>query len=464
MSLIPAALAAAPWPQPKWMVLTRADESYFGAEFERLWLPWRATKTTQWTGGEHPREIALNELADWSWLDLPEATFLRKVDLSQPSPLWWARRLCGCQDASGGWGKHKELRREPATSRARGSMPPVGACWNGAGDLARVMSRMEVINHFASSRVEELPSFRALCNALKALGIAAAVKALRLRRKGRMFICDVGCGKGGDVGKWMPHRPKKLLGLDGSSSCIAEARGRHCNLVSNGRGCMDASFEAMDLCSREGGHLPVASGEADIVCSHFFLQFAAAEQNVFERVISECARVLAPGGVFLCLVPDGDRILSLLRGEEVCPCFGHFHLRKCVAVDYGADAAAFGMAYCFSLGNEGCTEYVLLPALLEERLREAGFEGALPGGKISLPAQDFFLAHPEWDGIVSGITKGQSASHTDWLTLGLFRVFVASKSTPAEEIPREAEEPPPAPAKAPKRARKRRDTNAVRKS
>jgi SAM-dependent methyltransferase len=286
------------------------------------------------------------------------------------------------------------------------------------------MSRADIIEHFSALRVTTFAPFRALCNALKALGIAVAVKALRETRKGRICVCDVGCGKGGDVGKWMPHRPKALLGVDGSAPCIEEARARHANLVTNGRGSTEAAFRVVDLCS-PGAALPADSESVDVVCSNFFLQFAAEAREALERVLGECARVLAPGGVFLCIVPDGDRVWALLQSDGNDVGFGHFLIRKCRDVAYAPDGPPFGVAYNFSLGAEACTEFVLLPALLEAYLYKMGFAPALPGARFSMPAQAFFLEHP--GNAANGIVKGQSVSELDWLSMGLFRVFLARK-------------------------------------
>ena len=291
----------------------------------------------------------------------------------------------------------------------------------------RVMSSAEVVQHFTKSRVVELPSFRGLCNALKALGIAAAVKTLRETRKGRVSVLDIGCGKGGDVGKWMPHRPKAFLGVDGSESNIEEARARHTTFVANGRGSMPASFVAADLCAPRS-RLPVEDATIDIACSHFFFQFAAQREQMLDGLVLECARAVAPGGIFIGLIPDGDRILSLLQGTGNAFRFGHFHLRKCEGVDYSMKASPYGRAYGFSFGEQACTEYVLVPALLQKHLQAAGFEGVLSEGAMSIAAQDFFLQQSDRESVTANILKGQHASHTDWLTLGLFRVFIARRA------------------------------------
>lgn len=300
------------------------------------------------------------------------------------------------------------------------------------------MSTKEVLEFFSCSRVDKVPSFRALCNALKALSIAGSVRALRAQRKGRMCICDVGCGKGGDVGKWMPHRPKNLIGVDGSDQCVAEARTRYTNLVANGRGIMEAFFYTVDLCTASS-RLPVEDEGVDIVCSNFFMQFAAISSDVLLNVLGECHRVLPPGGIFVCLVPDGDRIWSLLQANGDSARFGHFHLRKCTGVSYESNASALGIAYRFSLGGEDCSEYVLFPTLLQRYLVDTGFVGALVQEAYSLPAQEYFLNYTDQAGVVDGILQGVSVSHMDWLSLGLFRVFVCRKGGPASS--KEEEQP-----------------------
>ena len=315
------------------------------------------------------------------------------------------------------------------------------------GGVAAIMSHAEILEHFGTARVQTLPTCRALCNALKALVIAAAVRALREVRRNRIIVCDVGCGKGGDVGKWMPHRPKKLIGVDGSKVCISEAQTRHNSMVTTGRGSMVAIFLAQDLCSRDVA-LPAEDGSVDIVCSHFFLQFAASDGAVLGALVADSYRCLAPGGVFVCLVPDGDRIFSLLAVGGDSERFGHFLFRKCSGMSYDVEGSAFGIAYAFSLGQDECTEYILFPALLERVLRDVGFVPVLPNGKLSSDAQEFFHEHLEDGAVVADVTRGQSCSHTDWLTLGLFRVFMCRKAPPPTEAPQE-------PTRAPARSRKR---------
>lgn len=267
------------------------------------------------------------------------------------------------------------------------------------------------------------------------MSISEAVRAWRGGNKGRLAVCDLGCGKGGDIGKWMPHRPKRLLGLDGSADCIREAMERHAAFLSKGRGCMPATFCCQDLCD-VGTPFPAADGEMDVVCSHFFMQYAMESAEVLGHVLAESCRACKPGGILLCLAPDGDRVLSLLSGDNVDVRFGHFILSRCAGTSYSGDACPYGIAYNFTLGDETCTEYLLPPLLLERRLAEHGFEPVFASGALSHPAQQFFASSPDNETLVDGIMQGQSCTHMDWLSLALFRVFLAKRvvpSAPAEE-------------------------------
>jgi len=83
------------------------------------------------------------------------------------------------------------------------------------------MTATQIIRFFEQTRVKELTSFRALCNALKAIVIEMAVAHWRRQGKGRMTVLDLGCGRGGDLRKWAGYRVKSFCGLDGSGTgCV----------------------------------------------------------------------------------------------------------------------------------------------------------------------------------------------------------------------------------------------------
>ena len=105
-----------------------------------------------------------------------------------------------------------------------------------------IMQRQEIIDYFSHTNVHYLHSFRALCNAFKALCIQVAVDVWKRSNKGRISVCDLACGKGGDICKWMQYRPRIFIGIDGSTKCIQEAERRHAKLLSTGQCCMKTMF------------------------------------------------------------------------------------------------------------------------------------------------------------------------------------------------------------------------------
>ena len=418
------------WPHEQWLLLTREaaqkvierpprvvpnmypDESFFGFELEALGLPWRRARITYCERtGAHAAWLLAEQL---KIARASGSIFARKVNMELPPKPRPAR---SCAKRAGQDGQAADaLRVEARAAQPSSTAQPSSKA---------VMETVAVLEHFGRSHMSLRPSFRSLCNGLKAIGCAAAVKALRQQRKGRPFVLDLGCGKGGDLQKWIGHRPRKLLGLDGSSICINEARERHARLTANGRGSMNAGYEVLDLCT-ESARLPVEEDAVDIVSLQFFLQFAACKQAVFKQLLNEVARVLAPGGIFFAIVPDGDRVYSLLeQSTETTISFGHFTLCHCDNVKYTLTSPAWGVAYSFSLGEEACTEFLLLPQLLEQELRARNL-APLDDAPLTWAAQDFFLSYPD-SSVAGGIIGTQQISHTDWLSLGLFRVALARK-------------------------------------
>jgi len=294
-------------------------------------------------------------------------------------------------------------------------------------------SRAKIIDHFSTTHFEELSSFRGLCNVLKAASINAAVRVWQKFNKGRPVVCDLGCGKGGDLNKWMMHRPKRWIGLDGSAACIEEAAKRHSQSVARGRGNMQTQLHTLDLCDTTQRY-PLEDASIDIMTSLFFIHFASESLQVFTHVLDEISRVLKPGGVVLILVPDGNRIWSLLES----PCsvqHGHFTLSRCDA-DWSLTSNIFGLTYQFALAGNACSEYVLFPRYLEEQLSDRGFETAFADAGLnqdesschrmnqSMGAQTFFTQSPDRAGLMRSMLRREGTSYYDWWSLGLFRVLL----------------------------------------
>lgn len=284
---------------------------------------------------------------------------------------------------------------------------------------ARPMTAAEIIRFFEQTRLRELASFRALCNALKAIVIEAAVAAWRLQGRGRMTVLDLGCGRGGDLRKWAGYRLKSYHGLDGSAPAIAEAKSRQETLVAQGKSSVAADFHVVELTTQA---VPLPSGSVDVISCMFFLQFAFATVTTARHVIAEVARVLRPGGVFCAILPDGDRVAQTLRGNSCLLPFGHFKLRRLYEEERLAAAAPpVGLAYDFMLSEQACTEYLVSEHYLRALLQDHGLELS-----ANEAAQQVFQQRGDSEAAAL-VLKDQRCSHVDWLSLGLFTVITARK-------------------------------------
>lgn len=282
------------------------------------------------------------------------------------------------------------------------------------------------IGYFSAPHVlPELMLFRGLCNGIKACAIEAAVKAVREERVPTLGVLDLGSGRGGDLAKLGRYRLRSYLGVDGCASSVLEARERHKRLITNGRSALPARFEALDFRKES---FPLDDGCTDIVTCQFALQFAFDAVASVRHLIAEVMRVLRPGGVFVGVFPDGDRIASLLSSSDASTIrFGHFRFGKFEGTKAALqnDPPA-NVPYTFYLGdNEGCPEYVVSPSYLHEMLDSNDFEPIL--SEHSLAAHDFYLALPENKKIVSAVMRKSGCSHDDWVTLGAFRVLLCRK-------------------------------------
>lgn len=293
--------------------------------------------------------------------------------------------------------------------------------------LAPVMSTDDILAFFENVRIKELSSFRSLCNALKAYLVKEAVDAWRAKASGRIRVLDLGCGRGGDLRKWASYRLRGFVGLDGGATCVEEAQARHAGLVAQGKSAVHAVFHVVDV-TREAW--PLETGSVNIVSSMFFLQFAFSSRHVAAHVLDEVARVLDDDGVLCGILPDGNRVTSLLQDRRAQTCFGHFRLQKCRRAAEAEADAPFGVAYNFALTKGACTEFVVSAKLLEELLTARGFVGAGAGGCFFEGAQQL-LARGAGSEVVATILHAQKCSQLDWLSLGFFTVLLARKSVAA---------------------------------
>jgi mRNA (guanine-N7-)-methyltransferase len=154
----------------------------------------------------------------------------------------------------------------------------------------------------------------------------------------RLLVVDLGCGKGGDLGKWQlaPQPVDLYVGLDPAEISIEQARDRYQGMR-NGRGqrgrrgnqLFHAEFQPKDCFGEWLGDLPIiqevgidanvgpggnlmssrwGGGGFDVVVSMFTMHYAFESEEKTRQMLRNVAGVLKKGGRFLGVGPNSDAI------------------------------------------------------------------------------------------------------------------------------------------------------------
>jgi mRNA (guanine-N7-)-methyltransferase len=172
-------------------------------------------------------------------------------------------------------------------------------------------------------------------------------------REGRLRVLDIGCGKGGDLGKWQkaPQPVELYVGVDPAEISIDQAKERYTEMRSGGgrggrgdrggRGgyqggrpqqTFHAEFFAEDAFTYSLGDLPIIrevgfgpgsrfgpTGGFDVVSMMFCMHYAFETEAKAKGMLANVAGSLKKGGRFLGVIPNSDILRS---GVEA------FHRRK----------------------------------------------------------------------------------------------------------------------------------------
>ncbi|KAL6714271.1 mRNA cap guanine-N7 methyltransferase [Lecanora helva] len=152
-------------------------------------------------------------------------------------------------------------------------------------------------------------------------------------------VLDIGCGKGGDLGKWQqaPQAVELYVGIDPAEISIDQARERYVQMRSGGgrggrggRGghhggrpqrTFDAEFFAEDAFTYSLGDIPIIrevgfgpgsrwgpGGGFDVVSMMFCMHYAFQTEAKAKGMLANVANSLKKGGRFLGVIPNSDVI------------------------------------------------------------------------------------------------------------------------------------------------------------
>lgn len=157
-------------------------------------------------------------------------------------------------------------------------------------------------------------------------------------------LLDLACGRGGDVHKWMSlGLLAHVTGLDVSSASVEEARRRLRAASRHPRaGQLECVFEQADLRRGWSG----TARQYDVVTCMFAMHYFFGSERDAHTLMRTAAAHLKDGGVFLGIVPDGQRINECIKYG---PQYDNGTMR--VRALWKGKPACFGSAYTFNISD-----------------------------------------------------------------------------------------------------------------
>jgi mRNA (guanine-N7-)-methyltransferase len=114
-------------------------------------------------------------------------------------------------------------------------------------------------------------------------------------------LLDVGCGRGGDLGKWIDGRVGYVRGIDVSDAEIDEARRRHFESYKK----LACDFE---VCATFGTEAYDSMTKYDCVTCMFALHFFFSDETTLDMFFRNVSMNLKEGGVLFGVTASGSRI------------------------------------------------------------------------------------------------------------------------------------------------------------
>lgn len=140
-------------------------------------------------------------------------------------------------------------------------------------------------------------------------------------------ILDIGCGKGGDLGKWEKSRKVELyVGCDPADVSIKQAKDRYAEMKKRNRRTFHAEFYAKDCFGEFLGDIPIikdvgidpgvgpgnamsqrwGGGGWDMVTMMFCMHYAFESEAKAKGMLRNVAGSLKKGGRFIGTIPNSD--------------------------------------------------------------------------------------------------------------------------------------------------------------
>jgi mRNA (guanine-N7-)-methyltransferase len=148
-----------------------------------------------------------------------------------------------------------------------------------------------------------------------------------------LLVLDIGCGKGGDLGKWQlaPQHVALYVGLDPANTSIDQATDRYQGMRRGRKSIFDARFVTKDCFGEwigdvgivrevgidpnvgQGGNSKWSPAGFDVVSMMFSMHYAFESEAKVRMMLRNVAGSLKKGGRFLGVVPNSDALADSIR-------------------------------------------------------------------------------------------------------------------------------------------------------
>lgn len=148
-----------------------------------------------------------------------------------------------------------------------------------------------------------------------------------------LLVLDVGCGKGGDLGKWQlaPQPVELYVGLDPAETSVKQASDRYQGMRRGRKPIFEARFVTKDCFGEWIGDVPIVrevgidpnagtgaiskfgGGRFDVVTMMFSMHYSFESEEKVKMMLKNVAGSLKKGGRFIGVVPNSDSLAEHIK-------------------------------------------------------------------------------------------------------------------------------------------------------
>lgn len=252
-----------------------------------------------------------------------------------------------------------------------------------ANEVALHYNQVEQKSRSARSK-SVIIDLRKFNNAIKSMmhhmAFKFALNTSKPPRREKFRVLDLGCGKGGDLPKYLRNeRVGLVVGVDIAEVSIEQCKERYNSMKkTNSSRCFDGHFFVADLTRDDirKNLLELKCHEKFHVAStQFSLHYSFESYEQAVRYITNASNNLVHHGVLIGTYPDGPKLLKLAR-ESKTP--GLYEVEDIMSVKFAPEdlknPQPFGTKYHFKLKEVvDCPEFLVHPEVLRRLLVKLGF-------------------------------------------------------------------------------------------